>query len=70
MAFPYPAADSLTPLDHFIYFDVTLIIPKKHYRAHKFARKGKISSSFCVQLPREKKWLYASPEEGHSILLG
>ena len=31
MAFPCPAADSLPPLDHFISFDVTLIIPKKHY---------------------------------------
>ena len=28
MAFPYPAADSLDPMDHFLSFDVSLTIPK------------------------------------------
>ena len=28
MAFPYPAADSLDPMDYFLSFDVSLIIPK------------------------------------------
>ena len=28
MAFLYPAADSLAPMDHFLSFDVSLIIPK------------------------------------------
>ena len=28
MAFPYPAADSLDPMDHILPFDVSLIIPK------------------------------------------
>ena len=28
MAFPYPAADSLFPMDHLLYFDVSLTIPK------------------------------------------
>ena len=32
MAFPYPYADSLDPLDHFLSFDVSLIIPKNTWK--------------------------------------
>ena len=32
MAFPCPAADSLAPMDHFLSFDVSLIIPKNTWK--------------------------------------
>ena len=32
MAFPYPAANSLAPMDHFLSFDVSLIIPKNTWK--------------------------------------
>ena len=34
MAFPCPAADSLAPMDYFLSFDVSLIIPKNIIKAY------------------------------------
>ena len=54
MAFPYPVADSLDPMDHILSFDVSLIIPKNYIKddIHGFFLDNRVHTRVWPLYPR------------------